>query len=1017
MKFFYVGNIYYFGGHMNNFLKWNQILLETFFNPQNDGERVFLYLNREIVDDIGYHLGGFDNLVECIKKGPPQSMRLPILLFSDKYDVNCFVDDCTKLASLRNQKTLVEKYDNPSTDVDYLDVSDHAPSYLPYIAFLIVMCSETNTKSFYKTVRNKLSIDLNVNFNTACLRLIINYAFNDLQRWTKEECDGKFGIFQNMQLGHLNQLGWLKSQCLFCERDLPKIERFFAAQGYVAGGHFSPAQLQQSLASFQTERLQFAAQLRNALAPKNIDKFRDIISEIIKSTYEDWDGTTQYSSHCVGTRKLGIVLRRVMNASFELGLDIPYTGTTGELTITNNEVGTWSGSFGRLNSTFVYNKVQYLSLLNGKQHQFEVEGQNWNGKFTYQDVYFLSRDTMNRNIFTEVVSLPSHGGAFALVKNSIFENIDDGLYTTIHITGIPQDWGFVYIQDVSQILEFLPSVSNQIQQRETVLTFEDGVSIRRGGKKLYLPNFLPILSVDYNGDFEIQAEGMEFHEIKYQNLDEDNINSEDIIDQIDILANQRTRYFEMNIIDASKVRFTIEIVSSDSEDVIASKILKISSQTTLISYKDLFFDNRGCLIPAERLHELGNSIFRGSECKNTLDENIANDCNFKYRNGFEDFARNVQCDLNTPIIDLLDTLAQVRQMNTQKAKMILGETYSKKIYTILNILQSRGFLEIQTDNRGRWVRLLAIPASIYRLPITRRENETIEYWSMSGTLRKSHWEQLQDSDIATMCKYETTTNVPIIRLEGSIEMMDERFTDFQILDYYPSYRIANMCSTLDDMKEHQMKISLEGRSEDRNDELYFDHGSVTWTYTQNIAEGEHISWKLQQFTDPQTRVHKIHQLSFKSPQYEHVKYSFLQDRNWGIWMVFQDCRALNIQNILPLTYERLKGILWIPKRLDFPFVLKRALVLASGKNPVEAKFRLHHKAKVSLDMISHDGKYVLRDIDPVYLSMIPPDHDRRWVGYENVPRALVEIIRQKLKGYIGNCERELVAPINQMEEV
>ena len=200
----------------NAFIKWTDALVDHFFKRDNDDE-IFLYVNKEILDEIGqkYDLGNSDDFL------------------------NIFLVDITKRISLFDELYLLEKKYKPSRSPEdnrqlkspsifnfaaILGENLCKPYYLPYIILAIYIASTieytndnavgSHLRSYLKEYFKKASKNNDYSEENGRYEVL-----EDLFEWLHEE----HPMFNNKLRGNHRYIGLLKYQLLLSQSEIKEI--------------------------------------------------------------------------------------------------------------------------------------------------------------------------------------------------------------------------------------------------------------------------------------------------------------------------------------------------------------------------------------------------------------------------------------------------------------------------------------------------------------------------------------------------------------------------------------------------------------------------------------------------------------------------------------------------------------------------------------------------------------------------------------------------------------------------
>lgn len=191
-----------------NYMAWNDAIGARFFNPDRAGSRVFLYVTKEVVAEIGSHNGAdLNDFVAAIKTGPEQWI--------------------TRHKQSICQHALQVMQDWRTRGLEY-------PPYLGYLA-LFVLADTVEVEgfarfSYYPGLRQVLGEIPEAGGYPSFDKM---YAlWFDLEQWSNEDKGGAWGIFQADILGKREYVGLPKAQTILTDDERHKLPLLFAEYGF-----------------------------------------------------------------------------------------------------------------------------------------------------------------------------------------------------------------------------------------------------------------------------------------------------------------------------------------------------------------------------------------------------------------------------------------------------------------------------------------------------------------------------------------------------------------------------------------------------------------------------------------------------------------------------------------------------------------------------------------------------------------------------------------------------------------
>jgi hypothetical protein len=261
------------------YLEWNNIISEYFFNPENAGKDIHLYITKidiiniarqyfiiETEDEI------WENFVSKIKIGLPGATGNVIARAKYAYDKR----------SLKSIDSIEIKY----------------PPYISYLVFLVLPLIENvdinnkRTNNYYGRLNAFLkNHQINESIGTTDFRNNqINLLWEDLAIWANNNNNGDFGLFNVVPFTNANwvYVGKVFSQCVLPPKFLNRLPELFEYIGLVPDTFYEDRFLQEKIKNSRTD-----------LIPKSTleflkkdDELSNSIIQTIQRQYKKWTGET-----------------------------------------------------------------------------------------------------------------------------------------------------------------------------------------------------------------------------------------------------------------------------------------------------------------------------------------------------------------------------------------------------------------------------------------------------------------------------------------------------------------------------------------------------------------------------------------------------------------------------------------------------------------------------------------------------------------------------------------------------
>lgn len=271
------------------YLEWNNLISAFFFNSENAGKEIHLYLTKIDIISLGKSSFSIENdeeiwldYITSIKRGLPGSSG----------------NILSKARFAHSKKSLVglKKADGTSATIDNVPVL--YPPYVSYLAFIVLPLIEdvgSNNKSannYYGRLNAFLQKNnIQENISTTDFRdNDINYLWEDLAYWANIRNNGDFGLFKVIPFSNPNwvYVGKVLSQCVIPPKILNRLPELFESIGLVPNTLYDDKFLKEQINNSRTD-----------LIPKSTldylkkdDELSNSIIQTIQHHYKKWSGET-----------------------------------------------------------------------------------------------------------------------------------------------------------------------------------------------------------------------------------------------------------------------------------------------------------------------------------------------------------------------------------------------------------------------------------------------------------------------------------------------------------------------------------------------------------------------------------------------------------------------------------------------------------------------------------------------------------------------------------------------------
>jgi hypothetical protein len=247
-----------------DYLKWNNLLAEYFFNNTKSGQEVLFYINDETINRLGQQYEvGLEDFIKSIKIGPNWTTRPGI---------------CQKA---------FQAYENwRLKDLEF-------PPYLGYLAFFVlaagtetVFAPQSYYPGFWKLLNEPQDYGTPPSFH-----LMVD-LWQDLEKWTREDKKEELGRFIVRVRGGFPHVGIPWSQTILSEEEQKHLINFFDYTKLDPTDPPLPERLTGLIIKSGHEF--FKRRTLKIFEEKINNELKNALIEFILDKFEDWDGTVQY---------------------------------------------------------------------------------------------------------------------------------------------------------------------------------------------------------------------------------------------------------------------------------------------------------------------------------------------------------------------------------------------------------------------------------------------------------------------------------------------------------------------------------------------------------------------------------------------------------------------------------------------------------------------------------------------------------------------------------------------------
>lgn len=982
------------GASSHPFVRWNAKLLETFFPSGALAEDVWLALGPEELDQIAPELGGHPGLVDAVKDGPPWDT-----VWEGWRWRRSTVDDMHRRGiGLRDQRRGARPpaYIDPGQALPYL-TGVSAPTYLPILAVLVLSGPHD---PFYQHFRGALGIA--GPWGPAQLERL-NELWDDLSQWSTTEQEGRFGRFVKRTIGAFPNVGVPRSQSVVLRRDAARLPRVFALAGVRPGQAVTDALLN-TIIGLSAGQPYLSTLYKQAAADL---VYHELLRDLLRSAVEEWDGSLDDDrpgaaalrdgpGDANGSRALDVALGlgEQGDLPWSVGFRVEGRRDAGRIVLHGPGGRSWEGRLSGLPMATAMpvpgtDGAAVLDVAGTTEFSVEIDGKR-DGTVSYRRRalrYLIQED--QGAVLVEHGYLPGHGVAYLLCPpenlgrlQHLLREHQVGLVPCAG-DGLPSGWTLWAVPDCAEVHARqcrLPDGADAPPQPRH-LRLVGGVRSRLGGRVVFLAYDLPLVELDGPPGSWLEADGLAFDERRAQAA------------PAPLLRGSTIRRFGIDVRAPGRSGFLLRAVAPNG-DVLQQVALRLSTEGV--------FHYPASLSGLDRTGEptLNGPRLLGVHLEDKLPRAPharlgAPPSGFGSPLSDTELARIKQ----RPEALFLDALAQSVSgyLPYGRARDLLNRllfrTSDPEPALVLRRLRRRGFLEILTDARGRWARVVAARPCVYTLPMGLPRGES--GWAVGGTVALSQWEHLSRLGTARWVSGLDGAELPAVRLVGPLAEEATRLGFLAAVD--PATEVVHWAASIDDVRA---RLATGGRSTLGYGLERYSPFVADWMQGGAVAQG--ADWELLRLDDPDTGRHLLHSIAHREAGA--WKYRFLWDERWGSWIArtawgrwARQTLGVDAADPWPLHYEPGTGSLWVPARMNVPHVLERALVLCSGGPP--------HERRLSRGPDREDDR--VTGVDPsrwqagafstVYGDFLPAEPIRAaWLAYERVPLDVAIAVAERL---------------------
>jgi hypothetical protein len=244
-----------------NYLQWNNLIAKHFFNSDNAGKEVLLYVDKDLIESLGQPFGcGQQDFINALNEGPGWTTHSGFC-----------------------QKALQTCEDWRARNLEF-------PPYIAYLACFVLATGEdmeVKESAYYPRLNKLLSLPENLRLASFTKT---SGLWDDLERWTKEDKHEELGRFVFGIRGSMIWVGLPRFQTLLSVNERKELPAFFSAANLDPSDPPTQEILLKHLLHYGYRFLR--KHTRGILGAKNGDDmiFKEKLLELIMNELEEWDG-------------------------------------------------------------------------------------------------------------------------------------------------------------------------------------------------------------------------------------------------------------------------------------------------------------------------------------------------------------------------------------------------------------------------------------------------------------------------------------------------------------------------------------------------------------------------------------------------------------------------------------------------------------------------------------------------------------------------------------------------------
>ena len=959
---------------------WAVRLTKHFFGPQFAKQRVRLMVTRDVLDHTFADIGGTNAFIDAVRKSGPEWLvgNQPLH------------DRGLVLNNQWNRQPEYRSQDYPKKLVALKDV----PPFLPYLCLLCLAWTEGEGQNLEP---NDFYGRLDLLYPNHGLEQHLGDwkpLWKGLEDWT-ERHNKKWGHFVTELLGQMKHVGIPKSQVILTPSKVARLPELWSACNLQPDSQV-PANDLKTLLCVQSQVASRVLGYSVYDAISEGDALGDSALQLLSEYLENWDGIPPEGTEAgvngervrAAARSVVLILRPLCeNTEWALSFGVEDDRECESFTFPDRN---WA----------LHSVDAQLAILRNSQGQDVavstmgpewVDGETIRGRWKEEsgleeEVRLKLAPTTGVRIFerwvgcrlVESTALSTHGGVYALVSPQVKNRWDHWKLEFAHTNpiqnftwpGLPAGWYLLYLGAIERLSQSarlnFPSSQALVSNRPLVLRLVGGTRARSNAPlPIYASYDPPTLILRGERSVAIEVEGAGYQETSTNNLEVR-------------LPGDVERSYALTIKPSAS---SVIVTAIHDGRKIGTKMFGVLPESPVAGLL------ASTAVPS--MNSFGESCAEAGvhgAIIPDMDEQWSFDVAVQSSNSTAS-----QGSENHRAFDLLESL----DVGFNDGRMTFPE-FRRRAFKITGIeswhfyqetrwLAQLGFVEIQTDQWGRWSHINRNPFQLYTLPYSSNgKREAVLTGCGSKARRKSilKMAELFECELKIVhngCKLVPPRITLLHRELAAFEMLaDELHLEFGAQP--ACLHLAKWSSSLQEWLEHLRWHSQEGTRE------IAEYVPTSFRLT---AEATHKApYRLMCVEDPYTRSHRWHKLLHNDAIHDGgLRHAFVRDSAWGMW---KTQNSIADEDFTVLAYDEFHMMLVVPIQLFFPYLLGRALSLCSGRVP---------------DLIYNHPAYADQTLE--VLPAESPSYTGACWCYSDVPRRVAEIVASKV-----SAELKILSPLN-----